>query len=215
MPRASSSHLLLFIVLTSFLSQPHSEVPEKDEDWPTFTSILQFQTRVRARLFKLYDDLETGKIAKTRKISRVLFMTFEHEALHLETLLYMLIQRAGCGTLPPAGFTTPAWESLATSWDATPPPQSRSVTLGPATVSIGHDDPEASDTDSAVASDVDGHEFGWDNEHPRREVHVDKFDISWRPVTNGEFYEFYSGEGKNKVQLPASWVEEKGETKVC
>ncbi|KAF9464118.1 DUF323 domain-containing protein [Collybia nuda] len=192
----------------------HSEVPEKDEDWPTLTSIIQFQTRVRARLFQIYDDLQTGKITMTRKIARVLFMTFEHEALHAETLLYMLIQRAGTGTLPPPGFTVPPWESLAASWDEASTPNSRLVTLGPATVSLGHDDPEASDTDLALATDVDGHEFGWDNEHPRREIHVDEFKISWRPVTNGEFYEFYTGEGKGKVQLPASWVQERGETKV-
>jgi L-histidine Nalpha-methyltransferase / hercynylcysteine S-oxide synthase len=150
-----------------------------------------------------------------RKTARVLFMTFEHEALHAETLLYMLLQRAGSGTLPPPGFTAPPWSSLAATWDSAPLPKSETVTLGPGTVTIGHDDFEADDFDSATASDVAGHEFGWDNEHPKREVHVDKFTIDWRPVTNEQFREFYVGVGKEKVQLPTSWVEVNGEMKVC
>lgn len=146
-----------------------------------------------------------------RKIARVLFMTFEHEGLHTETLLYMLLQRAGSGTLPPPGFTPPPWSSLATTWDSAPLPKMETVTLGPETVTIGHDDSEADD----LASEVAGHEFGWDNEHPKREVHVDKFRIDWRPVTNAQFHEFYVGAGKGKASFPSSWVEVNGEIQVC
>jgi formylglycine-generating enzyme required for sulfatase activity len=86
--------------------------------------------------------------------------------------------------------------------------------LGPGTVTIGHDDSEAGDSDIASASDVAGHEFGWDNEHPKREMHVDEFKIEWRPVTNAQFYAFYVGVGKDKVELPTSWVEVNGEIQV-
>ena len=128
----------------------------------------------------------------------------------LQTLLYMLLQRAGTGTIAPTGFLPPAWETLAETWDAAPAPSTATVTLGPETISLGHDDDEADD----ASTDVAGHDFGWDNEHPRREVHVGRFKIEWRPVTNGEFFEFYHGEGKGKVQYPASWVEVDGETRV-
>ncbi|KII86682.1 hypothetical protein PLICRDRAFT_177435 [Plicaturopsis crispa FD-325 SS-3] len=186
---------------------PHSEVPQADDEWPGLVSILDFQSRVRDRVLKLYSDIDSNKRPLTRKMGRVLFMTYEHEALHAETLLYMLLQRAGSGTLPPSGFTPPPWESLSSKWDAFPELATESVTLGPATVSLGHDDFEANDEDPEKALDVDGHAFGWDNESPRRDVHVAEFRIDWRPVTNGQFYEFYKGEGKDKVQLPASWVE--------
>lgn len=139
-------------------------------------------------------------------------MTYEHEALHAETLLYMLIQRAGSGTLPPPGFTAPPWASLAANWDSAPLPKAKSVALGPATITLRHDDFEAEDLDPEA--DVANHEFGWDNEHPREQVEVGEFRIDWRPVTNGQFYEFYKGEGKSKVQLPASWVEVDGEIRV-
>lgn len=154
---------------------------------------------------RLYDDLESGQITLTRKIGRVLFMTLEHEAMHAETLLYMLIQRAGNGTVPPPGFVAPPWESLSATWNEIPPPVSDTVTLGPATVSLGHMDFES---DDETAYDVDTHEFGWDNESPRRDVYVDQFKIEWRPITNGDFYQFYLGEGKGKVDFPASWVED-------
>lgn len=154
---------------------------------------------------RLYDDLESGRITLTRRIGRALFMTLEHEAMHAETLLYMLIQRAGNGTIPPPGFVAPPWESLSASWNEIPPPVSRTVTLGPTTVSLGHKDFESDDD---TTHNVDTHEFGWDNESPKREVHVDQFKIEWRPITNGDFYQFYVGEGQGKVDFPASWVED-------
>jgi len=107
-------------------------------------------------------------------------MTYEHEAMHAETLLYMLLQRAGAGTLPPPGFAIPEWTSLASYWDSLPVPEESTATLGPAKVILGHDDLESEDE---VASDVETHEFGWDNEHPRREIEVPKFRIEWRPVS--------------------------------
>ncbi|KAJ7601033.1 DUF323 domain-containing protein [Mycena floridula] len=185
----------------------HSEVPDNKEDWPTLNSILEFQVRVRARLLALYDDFDSGKRALDRRTGRVLFMTFEHEAFHAETLLYMLLQRAGSGTLPPPGFSTPVWRSLAKGWDATAQIESKSVVLGPETVSLGHDDCEMEDLN---ATDVKTHEFGWDNEHPKRGVFVSEFRIDWRPITNGQFYEFYRSKEAKDILLPASWIEENG-----
>ncbi|KAA1474681.1 DUF323 domain-containing protein [Dentipellis sp. KUC8613] len=194
---------------------PHSEVPEKDEDWPSLPSILEFQSRVRQRLRNLYDDLESGKRQLTRKIARVLFITLEHEGFHAETLLYMLLQRAGTGTIAPTGFMPPAWESLSATWESQPAPRSPTVALGPATITLGHDDDEAEDEEPGKATDVKTHEFGWDNESPPRTVDVGAFTIEWRPVTNGEFYEFWkSGKGAGKAQFPKLWVEEGGEIMV-
>ena len=191
-------------------------MPQSDDEWPTLESIIQFRDRVRARLTRLYDDLASGRRQLTRKIGRVLFMTYEHEGFHAETLLYMLLQGAGKpgGTLPPPGFATPDWELLAKEWDKISHSSESTVTLGPATVTLGHVDPEELDEDPERKYDLGGVELGWDNERPKREVKVDEFRIEWRPVSNGEFYEFYDGEGKDVVQLPASWVEIDGEVQV-
>jgi formylglycine-generating enzyme required for sulfatase activity len=162
---------------------------------------------------KLYDDIDSGVIPLTRKVCRVLFLTLEHEAMHAETLLYMLIQRAGTGTIPPSGFTVPHWKALATAWNEAPVPDNDTVVLGPETITLGHDDPEVQDLQHS-GDDALNHEYGWDNEGPKRVVEVEKFRISWRPVTNGEFYSFYTGEGKGKVECPASWFQEGGAMKV-
>jgi L-histidine Nalpha-methyltransferase / hercynylcysteine S-oxide synthase len=188
-------------------------VPQNKEDWPSVEAILQFEGRVRQRLLKLYDEIESGAVKLTRKHARVLFLTFEHEAMHAETLLYMLIQRAGTGTLPPPGFTAPHWESLSQAWDAAPALGQRTVTLGGETISLGHEDDESAD-DEATVDEIKAHEFGWDNEHPKRECEVKPFRIDWRPVSNGDFYKFYRGEGSGKVELPASWTEEDGVVQV-
>lgn len=123
----------------------------------------------------------------------------------------MLIQRAGTGTIPPSagGFATPCWESLAEVWDATPDPSSLTVTLGPATVELGHDDFEAEDE----SLDVRDHEFGWDNEHPKHKVDVGEFRIEWRPVTNGQFFEYWKT-SEGKVSIPKSWVIHNGDVMV-
>ena len=136
----------------------------------------------------LYDDIDLREIPLTRKLARVLFMTLEHEAMQVEILLYMLVQRAGSGTLPPTGFITPSWTSLAEGWNTSPVFQSKTVTLG-------HDDDEADDDDTRFR--LEGHEIGWDDEHPKRQVDIRRF-IEWRPVTNSEFTNYTLGPGADK-----------------
>lgn len=93
-------------------------------------------------------------------------------------------------------------------------PSTPTVTLGPDTTIIGHDDNEMEDDEPGKDIDVKDHEFGWDNENPKSTVDVGEFKIEWRPVTNGDFYEFWKSGGSDKVQLPKTWVEEDGEIMV-
>lgn len=190
----------------------HSEVPEKDEEWPSLGSILAFRDRVRTRLLKLYGDLRNGSRKLNRHIARMLAMTHEHEGWHVETLLYMLIQRAGTGTLPPPGFAVPHWEALAEQWDAIAPPNTPTITIGPARITLGHDDCEGDDFSSDVAEIIDGHAFGWDNESPARVVEVKQVKMEWRPVTNAEFFTFYKD--SKEAGLPANWIEDEDGIKV-
>jgi hypothetical protein len=80
----------------------HSEIPE---EWPPLTEILEYQTRVRAKVEHLCDQLGS-KIP--RKIGRSLWIGFEHDIMHLETLLYMLLQSDR--TLPPPRTVKPDFE---------------------------------------------------------------------------------------------------------
>jgi hypothetical protein len=187
----------------------HSEVPTDPKDWPSLSAILGFRDSVRKRVRTIY-GLES-KI--NRRLGRVLMMTYEHEGMHLETLLYMLLQRAGepGGTLPPPGFAAPVWDDKS---EVGKP--AGSVTMGPASVVLGHDDLEADDTVGDDAWDT-AHEFGWDNENPKREVAVGEFRIDWKPVSNGEFYDVWKAEeakGSDALTFPASWIQVDGQVKV-
>ena len=104
----------------------------------------------------------------------------------------MLLRTVGRGTLPPSGFTPPPWSALADGWNKASLPPSPTVKLGPETITLGHDDSENND----ASKEVEDHEFGWDNKHPKRRVDVGEFRIEWRPVSNGDFYKFYNSGGR-------------------
>ena len=70
--------------ISSTRRQRHSEVPQKDEDWPTLGSILAFRDRVRARLIRFYEDVAAGRRTLDRHVGRMLAMTLEHEGWHVE-----------------------------------------------------------------------------------------------------------------------------------
>jgi formylglycine-generating enzyme required for sulfatase activity len=84
-------------------------------------------------------------------------------------------------------------------------------------ISIGRDDREADDYIAGENTDVKSHNFGWDNENPCRQVEVGKFRVDFRPITVKEFYEFWVGgaDERGSSSLPANWVEDGGEIKVC
>ena len=69
---------------TNAPTQNHSEVPTRDEDWPTLETIIAFRDRVRARLMRLYADLRAGRVKLSRNIARTLCYTLEHEGFHVE-----------------------------------------------------------------------------------------------------------------------------------
>jgi L-histidine Nalpha-methyltransferase / hercynylcysteine S-oxide synthase len=116
------------------------------------------------------------------------------------------------GANPPVGFTLPSWKSLLEGDLEEMKPLENipsSVTLGPATVSLGHNDLDAEDAKKELTPD---HEFGWDIENPVRSIHVAPFKIEWRPITNGQFYKYYRNlKEKDEKSLPKSWIEIDGD----
>ncbi|KAG5950565.1 Ergothioneine biosynthesis protein 1 [Claviceps sorghi] len=163
----------------------HSEIPA---EWPPVEEITAYQSRVRARLTDLY---EKGIHTIPRKVARAIWVSFEHEAMHLETLLYMMLQSDG--TLPPPNMVLPDFERMAKkAFEARVPNQWFHVPEQ--IISVGLDDPEDGDQDV---------HFGWDNEKPRRKVKVHAFQAQGRPITNEEYaFYMYSTESS---KLPASW----------
>ena len=65
----------------------HSEVPEKDEDWPVLGEVLAFRDRVRALVEKTLEELEWGARLSDKRLVRTLVMMHEHEGFHIEVCL--------------------------------------------------------------------------------------------------------------------------------
>ena len=164
----------------------HSEIPDT---WPPLEEMLSYQARVRSRVTSL-----TEAANDDRKIARALWLAFEHEAMHLETFLYMLLQSER--VLPPPGRPTPDFKALAAEAE-----HSRVTNkwyhVTSTVLTLGLDDAE-----NDIGPD---RYFGWDNERPPRKVTVGPFEAQARPVSNGDYAKFLDATtafGK----LPASWT---------
>lgn len=164
----------------------HSEIPD---EWPPLNDILNYQENVRNRL-RL--TLQKAGLNQDRCLAEALWIGFEHEAMHLETFLYMLLQSEK--TKAPPGVAKPDFEKLFYEARQDEKPNEW-FTIPEQKLSVGLD---VSNSPLPVAS------FGWDNEIPSRTTMVHSFEAQARPITNGEFAEYLEA---NRIQTtPESWV---------
>lgn len=170
------------------LCHKHSEIPES---WPPLEEILDFSARVRRRI---RNTVLVQHAHQDRRLGRALWLAFEHEALHLETFLYMLIQSDKI--FPPPGTTAPDFRQMAVEARELAVPHEW-IHVPVSRITLGMDDPE---------NDLgpDRH-FAWDNERPLRQSDVHTFEAKARPITNGEYARYL--EQNNIMNLPASWLE--------
>ncbi|WVQ98171.1 hypothetical protein IAU59_005293 [Kwoniella sp. CBS 9459] len=186
----------------------HSEVPMSEEDWPSLPEILAFRDRVRSRLRGIYDQLSLSQKPLTRHTGRVLFMTFEHEAMHAETLLYMLAQSDE--TRHPTATSTPQFDVLAKKWNEDVQENKVLSFEGGGEIELGHRDLESEDKQYTDGQGWESHEFGWDNEHPVCVQRVKGFKIDSLPISNSDYLAFLKANDKysqlTKETAPASWV---------
>ncbi|KAL6710167.1 hypothetical protein ACN47E_009958 [Coniothyrium glycines] len=169
----------------------HSEIPE---EWPPLETILKFQDNVRAKVESLY---RSGTACTDGRVSKALWLGFEHEAMHLETLLYMLVQSEK--VLPPPGTVDIDFAALAKRSEALEV-ENKWFTIPESVVTIGMHRADEDDSSKRY--------FGWDNEMPQRAAKVRSFRAKARPITNGE-YAGYLAE-TSQAAIPASWYEETG-----
>ncbi|KAJ3250986.1 hypothetical protein HDU77_006197 [Chytriomyces hyalinus] len=190
----------------------HSKVPDA---WPELTQILEYAERCKQRIRSILTAHEKQPQKTGGALARVLWMSYEHYAMHLETFLYMLVQSPNIQ--PPKGFLIPVHLSQSNKRTAkpepVPPSHLKAITLPPGTthISIGHNDSES--TDKTLTS-VNTHEFGWDNEHPQRQAAIpesilhSKLLFQTRQVTVGEYRAFFIASKENEALRPASWTED-------
>lgn len=165
----------------------HSAIPD---EYPPLREILDYQDKVRHRLMSV---LENEQLEQDRLLAEAVWIGFEHETLHLETFLYMLLQSDQ--TLPPPGLEAPDFERLALEARNTAVPNEW-FTIPSATFTVGLKDDDLSKLPELS--------FGWDNEKPQRAVSVSSFSAKGRPITNGEYAAYLKSH--NLLEVPASWV---------
>ncbi|KAL4764730.1 DUF323 domain protein [Aspergillus foveolatus] len=164
----------------------HSEIPD---EWPSRLEILDYQDRVRNRI---RSTLEISGLSKDRTLGEALWIGFEHEAMHLETFLYMLIQSER--VFPPPVNQAPDFKKIFLDARENAKPNEW-FAIPEQTLTIGLDCSE----DLMPTST-----FGWDNEIPKRTVTVHPFEAQGRPITNGEYARYLQ---KNHIhRWPASWI---------
>ncbi|KAH6614184.1 C-type lectin protein [Boeremia exigua] len=166
----------------------HSEIPDT---WPHLDEILTHQQAIRERAETLYTS---GAVVNNPQVARAMWLGFEHEAMHLETLLYMLVQSDK--VLPPPGTTVPDFAALAKR-SAANAVKNEWFNIPETEISIGLDDPDSDSTTKRY--------FGWDNEKPVRSAKVKSFRARARPITNGEYGAYLTKTGSTAI--PASWCE--------
>lgn len=169
----------------------HSEIPS---EWPPAQDVLAYQDKVRQRVRSIYSS---GAAQKDLAVGRALWFGLEHEIMHVETLLYMLIQSEK--TLPPPNAPKPDFEALAKQAGKTAVPNEW-FAVPASTVSLGFDDAHLAQDSSRY--------FGWDIEVPHRTVETKGFEAKARPITNGEYAEYLKQTSSDK--FPASWFHSGG-----
>lgn len=165
----------------------HSKIPD---EWPAVDDVTNYQERVRNRLRSIF---QMDGPEQSRCLAEAVWIGFEHEAMHLETFLYMLLQSEK--TLAPPGAAIPDFERLFIEARKDQKPNEW-FTIPKQTLSVGLD--VSSEGSLPAAS------FGWDTEIPPRTLTVHAFEAQARPITNGEFVKYL--EANQIREAPASWV---------
>ncbi|KAK6340627.1 hypothetical protein TWF696_008951 [Orbilia brochopaga] len=162
----------------------HSAIPDS---WPALEEIKDCQVRVRERVRSLYPLTTSTPVG----VQRALWLGFEHEVMHLETLLYMLLQHDL--TLPPPGVPVPDFRAEYIL-DSTKPSNAEEWMKIPGRQNtLGVEDREK-----------EGGHFAWDNERPPIQKSVTSFEAFSRPITNGEYALYLNA--TNSKELPKSWI---------
>ncbi|KAJ2582485.1 hypothetical protein GGH95_001506 [Coemansia sp. RSA 1836] len=178
----------------------HSEVPA---EWPELDDILAYRDRVRSR-FTAWLDRYEADCRVSVDAARHVWMAFEHEALHFETLLYMVLQ------MRPEDIRAPGLAPSFALLNGRRPCEAWVEFGGNSQTVFGL----AGDNEHAMQGQElrPGHVLGWDNESPQMSVDVKPFSIRTQPITNGEYLAFIreicaNGPGEALEGLvPQSWI---------
>ncbi|MCA9799894.1 MAG: SUMF1/EgtB/PvdO family nonheme iron enzyme [Cyanobacteria bacterium HKST-UBA04] len=155
-------------------------------DWPDRATVAAYKTEVWQHLEALFDRLlvDDGALVASARLpllQQALWMAYEHELMHQETLLYIIHQFPHAHKRPPESYTLPV---------AGPVPD---VTFQPVPAGL-----------AMLGAEPGDFPFVWDNEQWATAVAVEAFSMQTHPVTHAEFLDFVTAGG---YQTPSLWSE--------
>jgi len=188
--------------------------PPPPPEWPPVPAVASYRDSVRARITRAAAALPRAAFA----------LTVEHDALHVETLLYMVAQRrpridgrrhpaavrgADAYALDAAVAAASAAAAAAARGDPTRAAP-RVVAIPAGRTTLGRERPAELEPPRNFAAAVDGGAtaaFGWDNEFPAVAVDVPAFGVDALPVTVGAYAAFVAAGGYSDAALwaDADW----------
>jgi formylglycine-generating enzyme required for sulfatase activity len=163
---------------------PHSKVPNV---WPEYNEIIEYRDRIQKRYLSIFDK------PQNKRVTRVINMLYEHDAMHVETLLYMYVQDVSIGQR--SIIPRPIFEKF----EPVSAPNWIQIPFG--IVSMGITCPENDDFNNTPKTD-----FGWDVEQPKTERKVEAFSIQDRPVTVQDYLKFLEEKKWEEELIPSSLV---------
>ncbi|HEX7151378.1 MAG TPA: SUMF1/EgtB/PvdO family nonheme iron enzyme [Thermoanaerobaculia bacterium] len=169
--------------------------------WPSRRAVQAYGTEADARIEQALASgvLEDDGVPQLRGGEAALTI-LEHELMHQETLLYMF------HNLPYDRKVVQAYDrKVVQAYDRKVAPAAKTVEAR--TGSIDHSAVRIPAGRVTLGAPRDG-AFGWDNEFPHLEVHVDAFEIGRHNVTNGDWLAYMKATG---APAPHFWVEHEGE----
>ncbi|KAI9505041.1 hypothetical protein BX070DRAFT_189111 [Coemansia spiralis] len=174
----------------STICHSHSEIPK---DWPPLDEVLAYRDRVRKRILAWLGSYAEYPEQAAADAARHIWMSFEHEAMHIETLLYMVLQ------MPPSTINPPISIHFALQ-NAQRPKEQWIKYAGGRRIPFGLSD----DNEHLLQSQKlpPRHVFGWDNESPQTKIDMKPFIIRTQPVTNGEYMDFLHAIVASSSKMP-------------
>jgi len=171
------------------------DMSKNEMDWPSTDSVTSYRREVYNILKEViltHPELEDGH-GGINQDSQLwsLFMSFEHDRIHLETSSVLLRE------MPLKYLKRP---------DACPPlhPSAKLFSSKFEAPQVGYDYPENTFVEHpggtiTIGKDLDYPTFGWDNEYGKKTLTVQPFEVQKSMVTNAEYYSFVTSDGyRNK-----------------
>lgn len=161
----------------------HSEIPK---EWPSFEELIEYEDKIKLKLYEFINDNKMN-----RRKARIINMIYEHIAMHLETLSYIIVQGSTFNKIDNVYYDLKV---------ELPVKRSNFIKFEAGTIQTGLQDNEAEDL--KIPNNLQD-PIGWDNEMGLKTLSFESFQIQSRQITNHEYLQFVK---EFNLEYPKQWM---------